>query len=284
MLQQARLQIYMTTLHAYTQHSDIFESTLLHDYETISTLDLASFPETSEDVDFKSSLRQRSYDRAQKKQARDSRFIHVRREEQRNRQKAEQRRQQLLQHQKQQQNPHDKDSKDSKDSKNSSNDHHKKKNDSHADRSKKRVDRHRRAEDTVLALEHFSDSSSEAEAEHDVHGLNVGDHSDDGYSSSSRRHGRSGHSSSSSSWSSTDNDDSEEGECDLVNERIRFKRNLTFKTDDDGIMASTRVDSGLWKQVFVQKLDEKDQARERKKDSRSRSHKKQGGKHQGSLV
>ncbi|KAF9959931.1 hypothetical protein BGZ72_008439 [Mortierella alpina] len=140
----------MTTLHAYTQHSDIFESTLLHDYETVSTLELASYPETSEDVDFKSSLRQRSYDRAQKKQARDSRIIH--------------------------------------------------------------------------------------------------------------------------------NDDSEEEQGD-INERIRFKRNLTFKTDDDGIMASTRVDSRLWKQVFVQKLDEKDQARERKRDSRS--NKKQGGKHQG---
>ncbi|KAF9286564.1 hypothetical protein BGZ68_002807 [Mortierella alpina] len=276
--QQARLQIYMTTLHSYTQHSNNFESTLLHDYETVSALELVSFPETSEDVDFKSSLRQRSFDRAQKKQVLDSRFVGVRREEQRERQKAEQRRQQLLQHQKQKQSSQDKNDKNNNSSSRSSsnNDHHK--SDSHADRSKKRADRHRRAVDTILALEQFSDSS-EVESEADEH------LSDDGYSR--RRHGRSGRSSSSSSSSrsSTDNDDdSEEGDENDLHERIRFKRNLTFKTDDDGTMASTRVDSRLWKQVFVQKLDEKDQARERKKDN-SRSHKRQqGGKHQNSLL
>ncbi|KAG0204486.1 hypothetical protein BGX28_003580 [Mortierella sp. GBA30] len=238
--QQANLQIYMTTLHSSSISSLDNITSSLQEYETVSTHDLVHYPENN-DVDFRDSLRQRSYNRAQSKQARDARIHFVRREEQRNRQKQEQRRLQILQLQQKQKDDTDSDS-------NNNNGKNNKKN---ADRSNRRADRHRRPEDEILS--ESSSNSSEDEDEDDK------ENDDDGYSSGHRLHRRHGSRSLSSS-SGSEVEDVEEHE-----ERIRFKHNLTFKTDDDGTMPSARIDCRSWKQVYVQKLDEKDQARDRKK-------------------
>ncbi|KAF9355147.1 hypothetical protein BGX26_006914 [Mortierella sp. AD094] len=49
-------------------------------------------------------------------------------------------------------------------------------------------------------------------------------------------------------------------------EKIRFKHNLNFKTDEDDAMAARPLNSRDWKQIFSQKLQERDQARERQKE------------------
>ncbi|KAG0002569.1 hypothetical protein BGZ65_002538 [Modicella reniformis] len=92
-------------------------------------------------------------------------------------------------------------------------------------------------------------------------------------------------------FSSDDFGDSEDSECDFegksmavgasyeeYEERIRFKRNLNFKTDDSSSSSSNtprcarKLGSNEWKQVYVEKLDEKDQhrAQQGKQQSRSR--------------
>ncbi|KAF8937001.1 hypothetical protein BGZ47_009222 [Haplosporangium gracile] len=79
-------------------------------------------------------------------------------------------------------------------------------------------------------------------------------------------------SSASSTSSSSDEDDNNDEEADNEiflgeEERIRFKHNLTFKTDDQSSMSAPRVDLRSWKRAFVQRLDEQDQARSSGTDS-----------------
>ncbi|KAG9065277.1 hypothetical protein KI688_002600 [Linnemannia hyalina] len=80
----------------------------------------------------------------------------------------------------------------------------------------------------------------------------------------------------SSSASSSDEGDDDQDEADDETflgeeERIRFKHNLTFKTDDQSSMSSPRVDLRSWKRAFVQRLDEQDQARSSGTESNGRS-------------
>lgn len=63
-----------------------------------------------------------------------------------------------------------------------------------------------------------------------------------------------------------DEDDGEEEEVlDEGEERIRFQRNLAFKTDDEG-MAARPLTSRDFKKIFEQRLTERDEARERQKE------------------
>ncbi|KAF9313823.1 hypothetical protein BGZ91_006163 [Linnemannia elongata] len=80
----------------------------------------------------------------------------------------------------------------------------------------------------------------------------------------------------SSSASSSDEGDDDQDEADDETflgeeERIRFKHNLTFKTDDQTSMSSPRVDLRSWKRAFVQRLDEQDQARSSGTESNGRN-------------
>ncbi|KAF9186532.1 hypothetical protein BGZ51_001937 [Haplosporangium sp. Z 767] len=102
------------------------------------------------------------------------------------------------------------------------------------DRSNKRADRRRRPQDEILDVQESSSSETE-------------EYENDSYNSSQ-------------SYSSDDEPE----------ERIRFQRNLKFKTDDDGVMASKRIDARQWRQTFVQKLDERDQVREQKRTYKQR--------------
>ncbi|KAF9173371.1 hypothetical protein BGX21_003242 [Mortierella sp. AD011] len=60
--------------------------------------------------------------------------------------------------------------------------------------------------------------------------------------------------------------DVSDNEIDLAleeEEKIQFKHNLNFKTDRDDAMPAKPLNSRDWKQIFSQKLQERDQARER---------------------
>ncbi|KAG0288697.1 hypothetical protein BGZ97_006691, partial [Linnemannia gamsii] len=106
-------------------------------------------------------------------------------------------------------------------------------------RSNKRADRRRRPEDEVLS-------------------------DDDNNTNNATPSLASSASSASSSDEDQDDNDNEEADDEIFlgeEERIRFKHNLTFKTDDQSAMSSPRVDLRSWKRAFVQRLDEQDQAR-----------------------
>ncbi|KAF9537211.1 hypothetical protein EC957_008617 [Mortierella hygrophila] len=93
----------------------------------------------------------------------------------------------------------------------------------------------------------------------------------------------------SSSASSSDEGNNDQDEVDDETflgeeEHIRFKHNLTFKTDDQSSMSSPRVDLRSWKRAFVQRLDEQDQARSSGTESngRSKQNKQKQKKNKGS--
>ncbi|KAG0002136.1 hypothetical protein BGZ80_002966 [Entomortierella chlamydospora] len=94
------------------------------------------------------------------------------------------------------------------------------------DRSNKRADRHRRPEDEV-----YSEPESDSQE-------------NNGYQSYSDNHEKG----------------ASEGEEE---ERIRFKHNLNFKTDDDEAMPGQKLDSKEWKQIFVQKLEQQQQQQQK---------------------
>ncbi|KAG0019703.1 hypothetical protein BGZ80_005391 [Entomortierella chlamydospora] len=63
--------------------------------------------------------------------------------------------------------------------------------------------------------------------------------------------------------------DASDNEVDLAleeEEKIQFKHNLNFKTDRDDTMPAKPLNSRDWKQIFSQKLQERDRARERQKE------------------
>ncbi|KAF8930487.1 hypothetical protein EDD21DRAFT_377084 [Dissophora ornata] len=107
---------------------------------------------------------------------------------------------------------------------------------SRTDRSNKRADRHRRPEDEVFSESDISSENGDDDSEYES----------------------SGHQSLVSG---------DEGS----GERIRFRRNLNFKTDDMGALAGrTQLDAQEWKQVFEQKLDEQDLIREKQQQQQQK--------------
>ncbi|KAG0255673.1 hypothetical protein BG011_004971 [Mortierella polycephala] len=237
----------MTTLQSYSQ-SNLFGSSsssshslspsststsellILEDYQTVSALDLFHSPE----VDFKNGRRQRAYAASQKNHEQSKRNYFQRK---------------INKAQQQQQGKQKQIAKKSSQEaglSSSSDSERCKDNIVHAttaalagttDRSNKRADRRRRPQDEVLDVQ---DSNS----------LETEENEDEGYSSYN------------SARSCSSDDETEE--------RIRFQRNLNFKTDDDGVMVSKRIGARQWKQTFVQKLNEQDQAREQKRTEKQR--------------
>ncbi|KAG0294258.1 hypothetical protein BGZ98_001833 [Dissophora globulifera] len=67
----------------------------------------------------------------------------------------------------------------------------------------------------------------------------------------------------------TESEDDQEQHSSDEHERLRFKRNLNFRTDDAGALASkTFLNTPEWKQVFEKRLDEQDQMRENRQQQR----------------
>lgn len=126
-------------------------------------------------------------------------------------------------------------------------------------RSNKRADRRRRPEDEVLSED--DDNNNNKNTNNVTPSL-------------------------SSSASSSDDDQDEADEENFLGEeeRLRFKHNLTFKTDDQSSMSSPRVDLRSWKRAFVQRLDEQDQARSSGTESngRNKQNKQKQKKNKGS--
>ncbi|KAF9107013.1 hypothetical protein BGX29_007696 [Mortierella sp. GBA35] len=111
-------------------------------------------------------------------------------------------------------------------------------------RSNKRADRRRRPEDEFFEVEHSNDEDTPSLSSTSSPPVSSSDNDEDDNEADNR------------STASGDNFiiDGEE-------ERIRFKHNLTFKSDDESAMSAPRIDLRAWKRAFVQRLDELDQSR-----------------------
>lgn len=120
------------------------------------------------------------------------------------------------------------------------------------DRSNKRADRRTKfSEEEIMQLQQQKHHQHEVEDEDT--GYSSGDSSSCSFDSSTRRGGRR-HGGFKGQQQVTE-----------AEERIRFKHNLVFpKGNDDGTMATKRIDAQSFQKVFEKKLDEKDQFRSHK--------------------
>ncbi|KAF9434141.1 hypothetical protein BGZ76_008499 [Entomortierella beljakovae] len=114
----------------------------------------------------------------------------------------------------------------------------KSKNQQNGNRSNKRADRRRSANDDFPC--HDSDFEEEGQSDND-----------------------NGYSTNSSNEEKQEEEDNENKVAGIFDERIRFKRNLNFQTNDMQAMSGQiKLDSNDWRQIVEQKLDQKSMIRE----------------------